>query len=211
VALQGWAELLAWMHDRIAEGKLSPDLAWQHFRELAATSKHPAIGELVVRFRAAPAKDRVALVGTIASILAPVEWPPAWDEARRQLVAALGGLLLAMDDGFGDLGQDDEIFRAGISTLSVARDLLRAPCRRDELRAVARLCDLGNAWCWRAAGRALERVGARAADEPVREANRRRALIAYATYAQAARTMNDMCGATVFAGLELEPPHRGTA
>ena len=210
MAPQGWAELLAWLQERSAAGQLDPEAAWQHFRALAATSKHPGVADLTVRFRAAPSRDRLALVGTIASMLAPVEWPEAWDDPRRRLVGALGELVLAIDDSFLDLGEDEEIYRAGMNALSVARDILRAALRRDELRAVARLCALGNAWCARAVGRALERAGERELDERAGAAQRRHA-IAFAIYAQAARTMNEACGAVIFTGLEVEPRRRGAA
>ncbi len=210
MAPQGWAELLDWMQERSAAGQLDPEVAWDHFRALAATSKHPGLGELVTRFRAAPSKDRLALVGTIASLLAPVEWPAAWEEPRRRLVDALRELLLAIDDTFGDLGQEEDLYRAGLNTLSVARDLLRTPCRRDELRTVARLCALGNAWCGRAARRALDLPGERALDESLRAAQRRHA-IAFAIYAEAARAMNAACGVVLFTGLDLDPPQQGAA
>jgi hypothetical protein len=210
VVPQGWAELVAWMQERSAAGKLDPEAAWQHYRGLAIASKHAGLGELAVRFRAAPAKDRLALVGTIASLLAPVEWPEAWDDARRRLVDALGQLALVIGDSAIDLGADEELYRAGLSTLSVARDLLRTPCRRDEMRAVARLCALGNAWCSRAVGRSFDVRGPRTADEQVATAQRQYAM-AFATYAEAARAMNTACGAVLFTGLELDLPRRGAA
>lgn len=214
VAPRGWAELLAWIQERSAEGKLSPDAAWQQFRGLAATSKLPGLSELAVRFRAAPASDRLALAGTIAAMLAPVDWPDAWDEARGPLVEALAELGRELGEAIPhllELREEKDLHMAGMEALASARDLLRTPCRRDELRVVARLCAWGNFYCWRALGNALLRTPV---EEPVaaeRVAVRHRYAVAFARYAQAARAMNDACGAVVFTGLDFELPQRGAA
>jgi hypothetical protein len=202
MASQGWAEFLAWMQERSTAGQLDQEAAWEQFRALAVTSGHAGLGELVVRFRAAPGKDRLALAGTIASILAPVEWPAAWEDARKRLVHALDGLVAETSDMFDklDLIQDRHI--AGWFELLAARDLLRIPCRRDELRVVAQLCMDGNFWCWRAIKGTLFRLGQQAGEEGVIGA-RRGYAIAFATYAEAARAMNEACGAVLFTGLDL--------
>jgi hypothetical protein len=137
-------------------------------------------------------------------MLAPVEWPVAWEDARERLVRALVELVREASDttNMVALGEEKALHFAGWSALSMARDLLRIPCRRDELRIVARLCVMSTFWCWSAFRRALLRLGEHAADERI-VAARRRYAIAFATYAEAARAMNDACGAVLFTGLDL--------
>jgi hypothetical protein len=143
----GWAELLAWMQQQSAGGTLDAEAAWDAFRAVVATSEHAALPELCARFHAAPARDRLALAGTIASLLAPVEWPTSWRDARLGLVNALDALVreTAPDSIPFDLTLDErDLYHGGWTDLALARDLLRVPCRRDELRWVAKLCDAGN-------------------------------------------------------------------
>jgi hypothetical protein len=162
-----------------------------------------------VRFHAAPSKDRLALAGTIAGLLAPVDWPLAWEDARMHLIQGLTALLVEMsEDTPGnllhviDLDLDLDLYHAGCFQLARARDFLYTPCRRDALREVARLCVVGNFWCWRALGRAVVRSRERAASEPVDNARRRHA-IAFETYAEGARAMNEACGVVLFGALDL--------
>jgi len=213
VALQGWAEFLAWMQQQSAAGTLDTEVAWGHFRGLAATSEHVGLAELVVRFRVAPARDRLALAGTIASLLAPVEWPAAWHDARWGLWHALSELVSAISDGTPyalprvlNLRDEHDLYIMGWHQLSMARDLLRLPCRRDELRVVARLCVMGNFACWRAFTRSYDRLLSEGTlSESVRAA-RQSHLIAFAEYATAARMMNDVCGTVLFTGLDPRLP-----
>jgi hypothetical protein len=205
VTSQGWAEFLAWMQERSAAGPIDREVAWEQFRALAVPSEHAGLGELIVRFSTARSEDRLALAGTIAAILAPVAWPVAWEDARTRLVGALDGLVREATDSklhALELGQDQDVHTSGWFALSTARDLLRIPCRRDELGIVAKLCAMGNFWCWRAIGRALLRLGERATDAPAMAA-RRGYAIAFATYAESARAMNEACGGVLFTGLDL--------
>jgi hypothetical protein len=208
-APSGWAELLTWMQQQSAAGKLDPEDAWQTFRALATTPDRAGLAELAVRFRAAPAGDRLALAATIAGLLAPVEWPTTWQDARAHLVTALTALVRSMDRhapgslaGTLPLDLDAvDLYDAGIAQLATARDLLRTPCRRDQLPLIARMCNLGCFSCWRALGRALlsPSEGARAS---ALVAARSRYAIDLAVYAEAARAMNQACGAALFTGLE---------
>lgn len=200
---EGWAELFAWMQQRSADGTLDAEAAWEAFREVAAASEQPALPALCARFDVAPVKDRLALAGTIASLLAPVEWPTSWREPRRRLVKALDDLVDETAPNripFGLLCDEYDLYFAGWSVLKRASELLRVPCRRDALRTVARLCDNANVTRGRAFGRALVRLGERPPEDPVTITHNRFA-IAFGVYAQAARAMNDACGRVLFAGL----------
>jgi hypothetical protein len=210
--MQGWAEFLAWMQQQSAAGTLNAEIAWQHFRALAATSEHVGLPELVVRFRVAPAKDRLALAATIAGMLAPVEWPAAWHDARWRLWSALNELVDATSFGppeslpsVLDLRDDGDLYSSGWYQLVAARDLLRDPCRRDELRVVARLCTVGNFMCLQALRRAYARLGTQIMNQAV-EVARERHHVTFAEYAQAARLMNEACGTVLFTGLDIRFP-----
>jgi hypothetical protein len=203
------------MQQQSMDGALNAEAVWDAFRHVVATSEHAALPELCARFHAAPANDRLALAGAIASLLAPVEWPASWREPRQRLVRALDDLVLvtAPDSISFDLTLDErDLYFAGWTDLTLARDLLRIPCRRDELRAVAKLCDMGNFARWRAFGRALARAGERSLENPV-ATTRRRFAVAFGVYAEAARAMNDACGLVLFSGLDFtyRPASRGQA
>ena len=203
---QGWAELLAWTQQQSMAGKLDAEEAWRFFRDLAATSAQAGLPELASRFDLAPAGDRLILAVTSARMLAPVEWPLSWVEPRRRLASTLDEIVRdAAPDAIAqtfELTLDEaDLYRAGWNDLIAARDLLRVPCRRDELRTVGRLCDAGNFARRRALGRALLRLGERATAQVI--AARDRHAISFEVYAAAARSMNGACGTVMFGGLDF--------
>jgi hypothetical protein len=192
------------MQQQAIAGAIDPEAAWTRFRALAIASEQVALPELAIRFSRAPARDRVVLAGAVAEMLAPVEWPSDWQEARWQLINALDKIL-SETDGFtpesfpSRLALQDErhLQMVGWSTLESARNLLRTPCRRDELRVVARLCNTGNTACTFAYRKAMKRLGSRSTEEPIAEALRRYSISAE-LYATAARALNETCGSAIF-------------
>jgi hypothetical protein len=200
------------MRERSASGQLDADETWEQFRALAATSEQAGLAELAARFRAMPGKDRLALAGTIAGMLAPVEWPAAWKEPRLRLVRALDELLRELKDGepgalptLLDLGGDRDLYASGRREIATARDLLRTPCRRDEIRIAGWMCEIGSFSCWQALERTVQRLSRNDATEAIVTARRRYAS-AHGVYVEAARAMNDACGAVLIGIADLRFP-----
>jgi len=144
-------------------------------------------------------------------MLGPLEWPVAWRSPRERLIGGLDELLRqarGTPDTLPhliDLHEEkdlQDLFMSGWSKLSAARDLLRVPCRRDELKVVAKMCVWGNFWCWNALGRRLLRLGPRASEEPIPSARKEYAIV-FEGYADAARAMNAACDTVLFTGLDL--------
>jgi len=88
-----------------------------------------------------------------------------------------------------------------------AGELLSTPCRRDQLRPVARLCWTGLFNIITTCGDALVRAGEAARSGPLLEA-RMRFDAAFDRYAQAARALNAAAGEVLFDRLDdrLEVP-----
>jgi len=169
------------MQERSAAGALDIEAVWEHFRALAATSEQAGLPALVARFDAAPAQDRLALAGTIAGMLGPVEWPVAWREPRERLVRAIAQLLRV-----ASASVKDDLLALDVEPLRLARRLLDVPCRRDELRHVADLCDLGVVQL----------------NPDRRDARQVAFAVAVGTYIEAARGLNHACGVVLFKILE---------
>lgn len=204
----GWAELVQKLQQDLQGGEIDPDLLWTEFQDLAARSPHAdALQHLVRLGQKLPARDRSTIAMAITGMLAPVEWPEEWEAVRGKLVNALGGLTreanpLTPDSLAKVLGPGDRGLEAtGWAVLRSAHDLLRTPCRRDELRIVAHLCNVGTTTCVTAYRRALKRLGERAADEGIVFARRRYSVVAL-QYAQAAREINEACGTALFEAID---------
>jgi hypothetical protein len=187
VAPQGWAEFVAWMQERSAADALDIEAAWEQFRALAATSEQGGLLELAARFDAAPGKDRLALAGTIAGMLAPVEWPVAWRELRQRLASALDELVRVLESQvLGSLAVAHIPTQIRLLNLRLAC-LLVPSCRRDDLRLLATLCYMGTMSGGDADWRSISVPSA----------------AAFGAYAEAARALNAACGVVLFT--ELEP------
>lgn len=204
----GWAELLKRLRRLAAEGRQDPDAAWTKFEELALSSERANILKGIVRLgRLLPELERYRLAVAITRLLAPVEWPPAWSAARPALVEALDALVEEAnpdaDDSFlATHGIDDnpDLRYVNYHVLYAARNLLRRPCRRDELRTVALLCNTGMALLLKEYRRVKKDTDAGTPSRAVLAA-RRRLRRALAAYTEAASALNDAVGAVLFEGL----------
>jgi hypothetical protein len=181
------------------------------FQKIAASSERGDILKHLVRVgRVLPDQDRYRLAVAVTRLLAPLEWPHEWSEARVGLVAALDELLVETDpDAKGsffalhDLGADAELQRVGHLVLHSAFYLLGRPCRRDQLPVVARLCNTGTVACLRAYRSAIRQSSKGAS---IDEGARARFRGAFEAYAEAADALNDAVGAVLFEGLDAQVP-----
>jgi hypothetical protein len=212
----GWAELLRRIRRLAAEEREDPEATWKKFQQLAARSERASILKPLVRLgRVLPSRERHVLAVSITRILAPLEWPPEWIQGRAELVDALDALLEEMDPNepssflsLGGLGGDGELtWRVSRIVLYSARNLLHRPCRRDELRTVALLCNTGILINLQSYRRSAKQINQDTAPRPLVDARvrYRNALVNYAT---AASVLNGAVGAVLFEGLHapLEDP-----
>jgi hypothetical protein len=205
----GWAELwkrirrLAEVDERDFEG------TWARFRKLASSSERASALKILVRVGSVLSeRERYSLAVAVTRILAPIEWPSEWIPARTKLTNALDALIEETDPdnqlpASNPYVVDAQARETSHVVLYVAGDLLRKPCRRDELRSVAALCNTGIALRLRLerkrAGPALNLPsGVRQRDIEASSLRFRRAM---AAYVEAANELNDAVGAVLFEGL----------
>jgi len=200
----GWAEFLKRIRRLVAEGRQDPVATWKKFEELARSSPQAQTLEIIISIgRRLPEHQRYRLAVAVTRILAPIEWPAAWDIARPELVEALDVLVEEtnpeVEGSFFALlatSSDADTHSAANVILYTARNLLSKPCRRDELRTVATLCNSGIAIClmvYRSSRvRRRSRDIGRAAD---------RFRDALTDYADSAALLNEAMGAVLFEGL----------
>jgi hypothetical protein len=164
-----------------------------------------------------PIGDRVSLAIMVASLLNPLEWPPEWEQHRLRLVEALDSLLHAIDPDQPDslpallvLEQKGKtLHAAGRFMLISATELLRTPCRRDQLRLSAGLCSVGYYYCLVAYRHALARPAGESHAAPLLEARMKHAA-SFDRYAQAARALNSAVGEVLFEKLDERLEMAGT-
>jgi hypothetical protein len=199
------------MRRAAATGQRDVEATWTRFQKLAERSERADILKFIVRVGLVlPDEERYGLAAATTMLLAPIEWPSEWSEVRPALVAALDTLVEETDPdaeesffALHDLGADAELQRVGHLVLHGARDLLRRPCRRDELPIVARLCNIGNAACIGTYRRAIQRSRQ---DASIHRDTRARYRSAFAGYAEAAEELNDTVGVVLFEGLDAPLP-----
>lgn len=207
----GWAEFWSWIRRRVVAENRDPEATWTRFQKLAAGSERADILKNVVHVgRILSDRERYRLAVVTTRLLAPIEWPKEWSEVRPALVAALDTLVdetcpdeKASFFALHDLGTEVDIQRLGHVVLLNARDLLRRPCRRDELPIVARLCNAGGVTCLGVYRRMIVQSGEGAA---IDQDARARFRSAFAEYAEAARALNGAVGAVLFEGLDALVP-----
>jgi hypothetical protein len=212
----GWAELLGKLLEQLKESN-RPDVksAWSEFVRQGKVSSHAPVLENIVKVgQNLPAVSRVALALNVSALLAPVEWPLEWEKARPRFVESLEAMLRAMSpdqpDSFAallELGDDALAYATGYAVLQSVLNLFRTPCRRAELRFVARLCNIGHTSCLSVYRRALARRRGQPMNGALLDA-RTRYVVALEHYSLAARALNSAVGAVLFEGLDarLEAP-----
>jgi hypothetical protein len=207
----GWAELLKWIRRRVAADERDLEATWTRFQKLAVRSERAEILKTIVRVgRVLPDQERYRLAVATTRLLAPIEWPSEWREAWPSLVAAVDTLVeetcpdaKASFFALHDLDTDAELQRVGHVVLIDARNLLRQPCRRDELPTVASLCNTGSSVCLHAYRKVIERSGEGTSIDQDARARYRSAV---AAYAEAAAALNEAVGAVLFEGLDAPVP-----
>lgn len=212
----GWAEFLERIKQQAESDQTDIHAIWSEFLQRSQTSPRAEGLELFAKLvQKAPIEDRVAVAVVVASLLDPLEWPPEWEQHRPGLVAALGLLSFALDPMKPDslaallkLNSDDVgYYWSGVFMFVTASQLLSTPCRRDQLRLVARLCNTGFHIIMKTYRHAFARAGGSALSDPILEA-RVRFAAAFDRYAQAARALNSAVGEVLFENLDerLELP-----
>lgn len=195
----GWAELL----EKVLSAPAGPDAVWAEFREVAERSPRAAVLEPALRLaERLPAADRRTLVVALATCAAPLEWPLEREAIRPSLTAALGDLLREMDPAQPsslprmlhlDLTPHADIHTAGLVAMRGAHQMLRLPCRRDEIRTVAYLCNWGRFACHASYGRALAQAAGGSATAAVI-----RYEVARSRFDEQARAFNHIYGNVLF-------------
>ncbi len=212
----GWAEFLERIKQQALANQVDARALWSEFLQLGQTSpRAQAIQFLAEAVRKVPIVDRMSIAILVTSLLAPLEWPPEWEQHRLPLVEALDSLGRALDPRQPDtlfalleLEPDVEIIHtAGGVMLSSAADLLRPPCRRDQLRLGAHLSNAGYHACLVTYHRTLAKHAEESRAGPLLEA-RMKLAASLDKYAQAARALNSAVGEVLFTRLDerLEMP-----
>lgn len=212
---KGWAEYLERFRQQVDSGQADSHALWSEFLQLSQTSPRAKGLELFARIvKKSSVEERASAAVMLAALLDPLEWPPEWEQHRPALLDAMGVLALAVDPGKPDslttllaLGPDEMHYWSGLTMFLTAGELLSTPCRRDQLRPVARLCWTGLFNIITTCGDALVRAGEAARSGPLLEA-RMRFDAAFDRYAQAARALNAAAGEVLFDRLDdrLEVP-----
>jgi hypothetical protein len=103
--------------------------------------------------------------------------------------------------------EEGKAHATGHAVLQSALHLLRPPCRRDQLRIVARLCNIGQTTCHQVYRHALARRRGAPVSGALLDA-RTRYVFAFEHYAVAARALNSAVEEVLFEGLDarLEAP-----
>ncbi|MDI3282357.1 hypothetical protein [Polyangium sp. 15x6] len=210
-----WAELLKSLQERQEGGKaLTPAVVWREFKRQAARSNREDVKRLAEAGEGMTPDDRALFAAAVMPLLITLDWPPAWEAARPDLVMAVEALLEETDSRkpstfaahFTELPSPRRevgvpFFNMAWVSLSVALDMLRRPCPPGELRSVAMLCRAGTA----PARPVFEasKMGKPPFSEPPHFDAGSRYLETFERYVRAARAMNDAVGAVLFHGLDL--------
>ena len=212
----GWAEFLERVEQQLESGQADSHAIWSEFLQLGQTSPRAQgiqiFAEVVQKL---PTEDRVTAALGVAALLAPLEWPPEWEQHRLPLVEALESLVRAINPHQPDslpalleLAPDEQVIHAtGRAMLASAADLLRTPCRRDQFRLGARLCNVGYYSCLFVYRGARLRPAEESREGSLLEA-RMKLAASFDRYAQAARALNSEVGEVLFEQLDerLEMP-----
>ncbi len=212
-----WAALLKSLREQ-QQGREAPTAAvvWKRFKRLAERSNREDVKRLAEIGEGMTPEDRARFAVAVMPLLVTLDWPPSWEQARKELVLALEGLAERVHPTRADglpalfrlqphpvrhpMGYDWIVDETAHSLLSLALYTLRRPCPPSELAGVALLCSIG-----------VMPLGATLAmplETPLfveHPEARTRALEAFERYARAARAMNGVTGGVLFRNLDLSP------
>jgi hypothetical protein len=205
----GWNELLEEVRRQNAAQARDGATLWRIFEEAAAASSRAKALQFAREFGATlPPPHQGGLAIVFALLLAPIEWPAEWEQARQALVVALDELEHQVDLRNADSLpaalrlEEDPLLLASHSVLMTARDLLQEPCPRDQLAYTARFCNLGTMGCLVVLEQRLRTLPPEM-DRVAVQLAQTRFEIAFQKYAQTARSMNAICGLVLFDGLDM--------
>ena len=210
----GWLAFISRIERQHRAGRVDHAALWADFQAQIKDSRLSSLLQFAPGYaERLPPDKRSGFALMIAKLVANVDWPPNWEPGRRRLVNAMESLLLTINpqspDSFPallELQETEEQHVVGYAVLQTALNLLRVPCKIDELRFVARLCNVGNTACIRAYQRVLPQRMRQPVSGPLLDA-RTRYVIAFEHYAMAARDLNSLVQTVLFEGLDarLEP------
>jgi hypothetical protein len=139
-------------------GQIDDASIWSEFCKLAGFSSRQEDLAFLTRLgeNLGSSTHRALLAVAVARLLAPIEWPKAWEKAGRPLVDALNAFVVELDPSeagtavqmlelsVAEEGRDSaRDFRTARRVVRAATRLLEKPCRRDELPLVAGMCNMG--------------------------------------------------------------------
>lgn len=154
IVATGWAEFLKRLQRLAIKGQRSHPAGWATFEELAQHSPRRDTLAIFLRLgQVLPERERYQLAVAVTRLLAPIELPQEIEAVRPRFADAVSRLSEEMDPDV------DESFFARIANqkgadrrrmahlaMAAADDLLRKP-RRDQLRTIGLLCNVGMAEC----------------------------------------------------------------
>lgn len=191
-----WVEYLSFLKAERQVSALAPTSStdfWTRFKTDAQSSQWgETLADLLAQSESLSRRLRLSVAVAISRILSTLEWPPAWDARREALAGALDGLAevvrewlpSARNDFDSAAPSEQDIATLAYAGLVTAQALLRHPCRRDELRTVAVLCN--------AVAAAILRAQQRRCSAEVKF------TLALARYTKATGAMNDAVGTQLF-------------
>ena len=207
----GWDEFLEKAKRQAAlEEPQALQALWTEFLQRIQKSPRAEVLQVLVNaVQKAPLEQRASAALVVASLLAPLEFPPEWEQPRLRVVEALVGVMasLSLDDpgsmlNLVELSSDAHHLILGAGAIFFEVRHLWLTCRREDLRAIANLCDLGLTQMVLALRKELAKRADRPLDGKILDA-RIQVDAALDRYAQAARAFNSAVGEVVFKFLDL--------
>lgn len=208
----GWDEFLEKVKRQAAlEEPQGLQAIWTEFLQRSQKSpRAEALQMLVQAVQKAPLDQRASVAFVVATLLAPLEFPPEWEQPRLRVVDALIGLMDPLNNfedanaltGLLESDTESALLVSGAWVVLSNANRLLIMCRREDLRTIAGLCDLGLAQVVLPLRKEFAKRAGRPLDEKILQA-RIRFEAALDQYAQAARAFNAAVGEVVFKFLDL--------
>lgn len=183
---------------------------WSEFlQRIQVSPRAEALQGLAKAVQKAPLDQRASVAIVVATLLAPLEWPPEWEQHRLQLVGALMGLIDTLNpeapstlSPLLESGTESSLLVSGAGVVLSHTNRLLATCRWDELRIISGLCDTGISQVVLVFRKELAKRAKRPLEGRILQA-RIRFDAAADRYVQAARALNSVAGEVLFKFLDL--------